>query len=359
MDNLPEDISRRELYQLFCWTGRINDIYLCRKQKNAMVYIFAFVRYTTKGGALKAIAEMNQFRLRGKIVNVGEAKFQRKVQAGAQRVVADTSRQLQRRPEMIIKETEVDKNPVEGEVKTGDQIHVQKGKGSMKRVQVPVVEANLKWLARSLVGYTLKPMELRSLQRIIHTNVPHVEDVREIGETKVLLTFDTVEHAAAAYTFKLDTMLQVFHRIRQWEESECGGSRRVWLECYGMPLHVWSSETFKAVGGLWGHVLHCAIPTDTGASFRVGRFQVDTCEFDEIREWVRIAIGESEISVFVKEMEREAGETGFPVEQKQVYEGGAVDGSGEHSRRKEELTWDPMADLIARTVQGGTMPRTE
>nr|XP_025647422.1 sex-lethal homolog [Arachis hypogaea] len=60
VDNLPEDISRRELYQMFCWTGRINDIYLCRKQKTEKAYIFAFVRYTTKGGALKAIAEKIQ-----------------------------------------------------------------------------------------------------------------------------------------------------------------------------------------------------------------------------------------------------------------------------------------------------------
>ncbi|QHN97914.1 uncharacterized protein DS421_18g631470 [Arachis hypogaea] len=33
VDNLPEDISKRELFQLFNWTGRINDIYLSRKWK--------------------------------------------------------------------------------------------------------------------------------------------------------------------------------------------------------------------------------------------------------------------------------------------------------------------------------------
>ncbi|KAL4344082.1 hypothetical protein AHAS_Ahas11G0142800 [Arachis hypogaea] len=35
VDNLPSDISRRELFQLFNWTGRITDIYLLRKEKNA------------------------------------------------------------------------------------------------------------------------------------------------------------------------------------------------------------------------------------------------------------------------------------------------------------------------------------
>ncbi|KAL4329209.1 hypothetical protein AHAS_Ahas13G0277200 [Arachis hypogaea] len=42
-----------------------------------MVYLFAFVRYTTKDGAMKDIAEMNHWRLRGKVINVGEAKFRR------------------------------------------------------------------------------------------------------------------------------------------------------------------------------------------------------------------------------------------------------------------------------------------
>ncbi|XP_072087009.1 uncharacterized protein [Arachis hypogaea] len=80
VDNLPADISRRELYHLFCWTGRINDIYLGRKRKSGVIYLFAFVRYTTKGGALKAIAEMKQWRLRGKVITVGEAKYRRQFQ---------------------------------------------------------------------------------------------------------------------------------------------------------------------------------------------------------------------------------------------------------------------------------------
>ncbi|XP_016168032.1 sex-lethal homolog [Arachis ipaensis] len=77
LDNLPEDISKRELYQLFCWTGRINDIYLSRKQKRGTIYMFVFIHYTTKGGALKAITEMNRLKLRGKEVFVGEAKYRR------------------------------------------------------------------------------------------------------------------------------------------------------------------------------------------------------------------------------------------------------------------------------------------
>ncbi|XP_015949323.1 uncharacterized protein LOC107474238 [Arachis duranensis] len=77
VNNLPNDVSKKELFHLFHWTGRINDIYLGRKLKNGSVYMFAFIRYTTKGGAIKAIAEMHHTRIRGKVIYVGEAKYKR------------------------------------------------------------------------------------------------------------------------------------------------------------------------------------------------------------------------------------------------------------------------------------------
>ncbi|PWG73710.1 hypothetical protein DF186_21650, partial [Enterococcus hirae] len=80
-------------------------------------------------------------------------------------------------------------------------------------------------------------------------------------------------------------------------------SRRVWLECMGVPFYVWVSEIFKVIGGLWGNVVYCAVFMGEGVLFRIGRVQVDICEFDEIREWVRVVIGEKEIAVFVKETE--------------------------------------------------------
>nr|XP_025617293.1 polyadenylate-binding protein, cytoplasmic and nuclear-like [Arachis hypogaea] len=77
VDRLPGDISKQELFRIFLWIGRINDIYLSRKTRQGVVYLFVFVRYTTKGGALKAIAEMNGMSVRGKEIFVGKAKYMR------------------------------------------------------------------------------------------------------------------------------------------------------------------------------------------------------------------------------------------------------------------------------------------
>ncbi|XP_016195391.1 polyadenylate-binding protein, cytoplasmic and nuclear-like [Arachis ipaensis] len=79
VDNLPGNVSKNELFHMFKWTGRINDIYLARKEKYGRIHLFAFIRYTTKGGALKAIKEMNGMRLQSKEIFVGEAKYRRRI----------------------------------------------------------------------------------------------------------------------------------------------------------------------------------------------------------------------------------------------------------------------------------------
>ncbi|MED6134353.1 hypothetical protein PIB30_036305 [Stylosanthes scabra] len=75
VDKLPIDVSKKELFHLFKWSGWINDIYLDRKVKEGKTYLFAFVRFTTKDGALKAIAEMDNINLRGNKLSVKEAYY--------------------------------------------------------------------------------------------------------------------------------------------------------------------------------------------------------------------------------------------------------------------------------------------
>nr|XP_025703656.1 polyadenylate-binding protein, cytoplasmic and nuclear-like [Arachis hypogaea] len=79
VDNLPGNVLKNELFYMFKWTGRINDIYLARKEKYGWIHLFAFIKYTTKGETLKAIKEMNGMRLRSKELFVGEAKYRRRI----------------------------------------------------------------------------------------------------------------------------------------------------------------------------------------------------------------------------------------------------------------------------------------
>ncbi|MED6185533.1 hypothetical protein PIB30_058041 [Stylosanthes scabra] len=75
--NLPEDISKKELHLLFGWTGKINDIYISRKMKENYSFLFAFIRFATKSGAVKAIETMHNTFLRGNRMFIEEARTRR------------------------------------------------------------------------------------------------------------------------------------------------------------------------------------------------------------------------------------------------------------------------------------------
>ncbi|QHN83134.1 uncharacterized protein DS421_20g702010 [Arachis hypogaea] len=170
---------------------------------------------------------MNQWRLRGRVINVGEAKFRRSGQTRARLGNMDSGSKQGRGPEDSRRGKEVAPAPLVEQQPGSKQLETYSGNGGTKRIEVAIVEANMSWLRRSLVGLTLKPLDPKSLKNMVCTNMPHIVDIREIGACKVLLTFDTVQHADEAFTFRLNTLLHVFHRVWRWEEADRCDTRRV------------------------------------------------------------------------------------------------------------------------------------
>ncbi|KAL4287538.1 hypothetical protein AHAS_Ahas19G0196200 [Arachis hypogaea] len=183
-----------------------------------------------KRGALKAVTDMNRMRLRGKVVFVGEAKYRRvsdvrdtnKVQPREDNRIA---MDLQRPPkkEANQKTSTVSTKELAKE-KIGQDPHEN---GWTKKVEVAVAKENLDWLQKSLVGGSTKAIDFRSLKDFIAKNFPQVIQVREMGAYKVLMTFDSLLNAEETYTFKMNSLLQLFHSVWRWDESEKSETRRV------------------------------------------------------------------------------------------------------------------------------------
>ncbi|QHO21803.1 uncharacterized protein DS421_11g349820 [Arachis hypogaea] len=221
VDNLPGDISKRELFNTFKWTGRIIDIYLSRKNKNSQIYLFAFVRYTTKGGALKVVAEMNGIVLRGKRMFVGEAKHRR---GAVMQNTKGTGVKVITRYDTGGGQPHI-KNVRAAKVKEGRKLSDAPVKdpnsnGWTKKLEVPIASENVVWLQRSIVGGTQSAIDFRWLQKKIHTDWPCVTQVRELGAYKAVITFDTVLSTEEAYTFRMNDLLKLFHIVWRWDETE-------------------------------------------------------------------------------------------------------------------------------------------
>jgi len=44
----------------------------------------------------------------------------------------------------------------------------------------------------------------------------------------------------------------MFKRVRRWYPHMVATNRLVWLNVYGIPLHVWDEPLFKSIGSLFG-----------------------------------------------------------------------------------------------------------
>ncbi|XP_057730855.1 uncharacterized protein LOC130946198 [Arachis stenosperma] len=321
VDRLPCDISKRELFDRFSWTGRINDIYLSRKMRNGVVYLFAFIRYTTKGGALKAVAEMNHLRIRGSEIFVGEAKYRRDESKGRGAIVEGMAgSRIQPKQQGV---------NVGKEMRAGDLMsseHRSHGVGRMPLVnsaptpaegpllverrglEISVSKDNLEWLNRSVVGSATRAFNVRSLSESVRKVWPQVVKICDMGKYKALLIFDSVQSAEEALESSGDGIPQIFHQVCRWKERERCDKRRVWLTCYGVPLHAWTVETFCAIGGQWGEVIEVDAATRSATSFWARRVLVDTWRLETISDSLRLTVGSGGFDVHVTELGEDAWE---------------------------------------------------
>ncbi|MED6144088.1 hypothetical protein PIB30_012175 [Stylosanthes scabra] len=103
---------------------------------------------------------------------------------------------------------------------------------------------------------------------------PGEVECRDLGPFRCILTFETIEaRDAALVSLGLNSL---FFELRpQWGFTMVR-SRRVWIEVVGVPIHLWSKDTFMEIGKIWGKP-----------------------------EWITLEDGERKFDAFVKEFGRE------------------------------------------------------
>ncbi|KAJ4834947.1 hypothetical protein Tsubulata_021471 [Turnera subulata] len=85
-----------------------------------------------------------------------------------------------------------------------------------------------------------------------------------MGGNQALLSFQSPEEMTSALRSHQDLLSNYFSRIKPSSPHDVSRERISWITCYGVPLHVWSSNIFSAFGNLLGKLLgvdEIAIPT--------------------------------------------------------------------------------------------------
>ncbi|MED6226170.1 hypothetical protein PIB30_100873 [Stylosanthes scabra] len=144
-----------------------------------------------------------------------------------------------------------------------------------------------------------------------------ITEVKLMGSLKAVITFDSKESMQVAEQSPF--LLNHFIEVRQWSPEESNVARRVWLEIYGLPIHVWNETNMIKIGEVWGRVIKVnarseehyssfsvLVDTDFGPTIQSRlRTKVEDEEF--LLEWVYEKDGDELIMNATKNMERVDG----------------------------------------------------
>ncbi|KAH7854783.1 hypothetical protein Vadar_017757 [Vaccinium darrowii] len=158
-------------------------------------------------------------------------------------------------------------------------------------LSISVNDAAHEWLRRSAIAELPSIWSLEMVRQAIDLNLGPNIQVRELGPSQILLTFDSIAAMDAAFAEGKLICLKEWcgDKIHKWNPNmRLFPSRTVWLSCYGVPIHVWSSDTFSKIGKLWGEIIKLDDDIIKERNFSVGKILVSTSLIKNINQTIEM-----------------------------------------------------------------------
>ena len=321
VDNLPHSMSTAWLWQLCNHEGRVVDMFMPRKKRVSNPLPFAFVRFSSKADTLKAIRNLHGTKIRGCTLDIREAKYRRfeggqkainpnnagknggsqKGDKQGNRIDGRTFKEVVMQAQKV--ETEKENNPSCND--NGRPRMMKEGVRLEKTMVVygEVDEFMMNKLSKSIIGESIFPVNIEVMEERLRRDWYTIVDVKPMGAYKTLITFETKEDVEDA--LGSDFLLNYFEGIRRCSEDEFCQTRRVWIECFGLPPHAWSASNLRKIGEQWGTVVCIDKKAVERMDFCSAKILIDTCYFPIIQNWVYFSVGGKGYDIFIKEMGRE------------------------------------------------------
>ncbi|KAL4296849.1 hypothetical protein GQ457_12G019510 [Hibiscus cannabinus] len=162
-------------------------------------------------------------------------------------------------------------------------------------------EENMEILRFCAVGFYRKPYLLLDLAREFRYACLEGFTVMRMAGSVVLLMFaDTEKRRSVIENGCLDPWLE---NLTDWSSEFRLPNRRVWLSVLGVPIHAWSTETFKNIVGLWGELVQVDVETLVPSTFERCRFQVEIDWNQQINKSIELQIHDQNFLIRVVEFE--------------------------------------------------------
>lgn len=304
VDNLPEDVGILWFRKFSSQYGVVKDAYIPFKRSKVTNRRFGFVRYDCATSAEVAISKANGFWIDDRRLFVKRAAFQ------ANRIVPNHKKLFQNSAYLSTDGKSSKGVDSERSCKSNeDGLFLQQGKPTVsfadvvKGMNVAPSIFSIKgkendwgdgedWLSRSVIAKLPSFRSIESIRENFYMEGVLDVLIRSLGGNYVVLTFPTVGDMEAMIEGpEVNWLGNFFDEFRPWSpESNIELSRTVWLNCYGIPLHVWNANTFFSIGRIWGEPITLDDDTSKGLSFSSGKVQISTKSLHVINQEIKLEV---------------------------------------------------------------------
>ncbi|CAL5338854.1 unnamed protein product [Camellia sinensis] len=267
-------MSPRGLHELFSKFGVVRDVFIPQKRRRVLNTRFGFVRFDCQIAASMAAQKANGLWIEDRKLSVKNADYGK--EKGDSNWMKSPGRKNFEGKAVADNHTKQSWN--QG-IDNRSFAEAVKGinSGGKQNTTVIVEEIGNGWLYESLILRLKSRHSVLAIKEALQQKDMSGVLLREGGGRDVVMTFKSKEDLRNNRT-KIIAWFQdwcVF--IKEWSpDLHVEQERIVWLSCYGIPLNLWNSGTFRKIGRLWGEVVSLDEDICEPASFRCGKIKVAT-----------------------------------------------------------------------------------
>jgi hypothetical protein len=220
-------------------------------------------------------------------------------------------------------------------------------------LKVPVNEELCRELQNGVVGRLACEKDVRRIQTTLFMEGFSSVSVTSIGGNMALLRSPMEGDVQRLLRSKNECLKYYFSELKPWNPGLLAVQREVWIQIYGIPLHIWGENFFKMVGTELGVFLDFDEETARMARFDVARIKVLTTTWASIDMALKVEVegvcfnlwlveerGMQRLTLVVGEEQEEVGSVVVPG----GVSGGedAVSDSGEVNSGEDDISGDEL-----------------
>ncbi|MCH83913.1 RNA recognition motif, partial [Trifolium medium] len=252
--NIPDDVKAVDLWPHFARFGRVGEIFIPDKLDKRGGR-FGFVKFRDVRDATELLRRLSNIWIGTFKLRINLSKFERraaKVQTVEGQNEGDGGKRVQggRSFKEALAVGEVVGACVgEGTSAQGGQPMTVAAKEVVWEVEVE--EERMAGLKGAYVGYLVEEKDVQSIQNNLRMSGFHSLRVTAMGHKQILLWSDKADEVKEVVE-SVGWWCSLFESVVPWSPELITSHRVTWLRCYGVPIHAWGTDLFRALAFKYG-----------------------------------------------------------------------------------------------------------